>query len=476
MSKIYSTKINREIICDTFILGGGLAGSSAAISSARGGLDTVLAEIGGSLGGQAGIGMVTPLSADRDRNGKSFGGLVREIVAKATEKTEKYMKTEDEIGKHSSLSPRMTSLTLLEMAKDAGVKLHFYTFLADVITKDKSIDSVILLDKNGFLKVKAKYYIDASGDADMIARSGDKAVLGSEPGVYEQLSEKNLDKVHESDIVINGDYDHAGLMQPVSLFFIMRGVDYEEAAKLNNKKLFFGDLGITKEKFEAWKHAGSEGFEITSDAIPTPQGRILVTRGRHADEAVINMSRIIGINGADADSLSDGETRAFLQLIAIVDFLKTFVPPFKNSYLTEISGRLGVRESRRLVGKYVLSGKEVISCVPFEDTLCLGNYIVDIHDPLGKNKAIGGQIERDFFHVPFRSVCSAKYDNLMAAGRCVSCDHIAASAVRIQGTCILTGQGAGLACVAAKSAGAPPCSLDYALLKKELDKNGVRTE
>ncbi len=471
MSEIYAIDINRELICDTLVIGGGLAGSSAAITSARGGLDTILVEAGGTLGGQAGIGLVTPMDATADRKGNTFGGLALELTQESARLTNTYMKAPDEDSHYGSIAPQMTKYALIKMAHESGVKLHFHTMLADVATDGDRLAYAILHDKSGFLKVRAKYFIDATGDADLVYLSGDNYVSGSEKGVYAQLIEKNLDKVHESDVQCS--YNDEGLMQPVSLFFIMRGVDFEKAASLNNKKLVFGDLGITRERFAQWPFAGAEGFEITSDAIPTPQGRVLVSHGRHRDEAVVNMSRIIGINGANADDLSDGETRAQLQMIAIVDFLKTFIPGFESAYLTEMSCRLGVRESRRLVGRYVLSGREVISCARFEDVICRANYIVDIHDPMGKNKAIGGQIEGDFFEIPYGSICSKKYKNLMAAGRCVSCDHVAASAVRIQGTCILTGQAAGAACVAAHAANASPCHLPYAELRKELEKEGV---
>ncbi len=460
--------ISAEFSCDVVIIGGGLAGTSAAITCARKGLDTHLIECDGALGGVAGIGLVTPLSSVVDKNGNSFGGLAEEISNAAMHYTKKYATGK---GSSENVSPHITKLVLMKMCSDCGVKLHFHTSLVETSSSDGKIRDVIVLGKSGLIKINAKYFIDASGDGDLVYLSGDDFVLGSEPGVYGQLTNKGLDKVHESDEECK--YEDAGIMQPVSIFFIMRGVDYEEAAKLNNKHLRFGDLGITRERFEKWEYAGSEGFEIVSDMIPMPQGRILVSRGRQPDEAVINMSRIVGINGADADSLSDGEMRAQLQILAIVDFLKTFIKPFENAYLTEVSSRLGVRETRRLKGKYVLSGKELIEGKTFEDTICRSYYIVDIHDPKGSRAAIGGEIDGAYYEVPYGSICSQNFNNLLVAGRCVSCDHVAASAVRIQGCCILTGQAAGCACVAAKRTEKEPCELDYEDLKKEILKSGI---
>lgn len=335
------------------------------------------------------------------------------------------------------------------------------------------IVSALFRDKTGFLRIKAKNFTDASGDADLVALVGDEYVTGSENGVFDALFEANLDKAH-GDGEKCEEYDHAGLMQPVSLFFVMRGVDYEKASGFNNKTICFGDLGITRERFEKWKFAGTPGFEPISDHVPMPQGRVLVTRGRHSDEAVVNMSRVININGADADDLSKGEVTAQLQITAIVDFLQTFIPGFEKSYLVEASSRLGVRESRRLIWKYVLSGKDVITGRHFDDAVCKAFYMIDIHDPTGKNRAIGGDIEGDYFEIPFGSLCSAKFPNLLVCGRCISCDHVAHSAARIQGACILTGQAAGCAAALSAKSGVPACEVPADALHNELTRCGVK--
>lgn len=471
----YNSRPMREMECDTFVAGGGLAGASAAIAAARGGAVTVLAEAGGTLGGQAGIGLVTPLSSAKSESGVSFGGLVEEIIEKTSCLTKKYVCVNEEEKDVYSVSPHILKYILLKMAWEANVDLHFHTVLCDVETKDNQVVCVILKDKSGFLKVKAKTFIDATGDADMVYLAGDEYVLGSEKNIFNDLKESNLDKVHAANDSCD-EYRRDHLMQPVSLFFVMRGVDYETACSFNNQPIYFGDEMISKERFENWQFAGTPGFEITSDRVPTPQNRVLITRGRHKDEAVVNMSRIININGADADDLSKGEVMAQLQLIAIVDFLQTFIPGFENSYLVESSSRLGVRETRRLCGKYKLTGKDVISCRKFDDAVCKGYYLIDIHDPRGKRGAIGGKISGDYFEVPFDSLCSKNFSNLLVCGRCISCDHIAHSAARIQGTCILTGQASGSAGALAKQLNIPPCDLDVDVLREKLINDHVNLQ
>lgn len=457
---------------DTVVVGGGIAGSAAAIASARCGAKTLLIEAEGALGGQATIGLVTPLSSVRSRSGVPFGGILEELRQMTYALTKKYVSVDYENEKYVPHSPHITKYCLLKMATDAGVDIAFHTMLIDVQKGNGNIKSIDVFGKSGKIKVFAKNFIDATGDADLVALARDEYVIGSESDVFTQLVSTGLNTSH-GDGKATSPYETKNKMQPASLFFVMRGVDIERAMTFNNKKLTFEELGITKEQFSRWEFSGTLGFTVTDEYVPTPQNRILVSPGRHADEAVVNMSRVTDINGADAFSLSEGEVKAQLQLISIVDFLKTFIPGFEKSYFVESSQHLGVRETRRLVGRYKLSGIDVITGKRFEDAICKGNYLIDIHDPSGKYGAIGGSIRADFYEVPFRSLCSKRYNNLLVTGRCISVDHIAHSATRIQGTCILTGQAAGTASALASKLNIGACDVDSDLLRKQLILDGV---
>lgn len=471
--KTLNFSTNREIVTDVLVAGGGVAGCAAALAAARKGAKVVLIESGGTLGGIAGIGLVTPLDAVSSRSGKHFGGLIKEFCNDIAEAGEKYCFNDDPEKKHFSLgSPHITKYILLKKLVEAGVDVRFHTTLVSAECEGKEVKSVAVLDKSGFCTIKAESFIDATGDADLIAFSGAEYVLGSEKGVLDSLADNDLDKRHFSDEKYAG-YSADGVMQPVSIFFIMGGVDIAEARKLNNKKLCFGDLGITKEKFEAWKFAGTCGFEITDDRIPMPQGRVLISRGPREDMAVVNMSRVTGINGADADSLNEGEIKAQLQLIAIVDFLQTFIPGFEKSYLIQSANTLGIRETRRLKGRYVLSGNEAILCTPLEDRVARGSYIIDIHDPNGKSAAVGGSIKGDFYDIPYGCLLAKEYDNLLACGRCISVDHVTHASTRIQGTCIMTGQAAGTAAALALKENINVAELGVNYLQKILIDDGV---
>jgi hypothetical protein len=352
------------------------------------------------------------------------------------------------------------------------VDIRFHTNLIGAHGKDDVITHVILSSKSGFGKIRADSFIDATGDADLTVLSGAAYVQGSEAGVFEQLNQTGLNKAHFSDREYSG-YSHDGMMQPVSIFFVMGGVEYARAAALNNKKLTYEDLGIPREEFAKLPYAGTPGFEENGDLVPLPQGRVLVSRGVRQDMAVINMTRLVGINGADADSLNRGELLTQLQLMAVVDLLKRYIPGFEKAYLMDSGCTLGIRETRRLVGEYVLSASEVIHCTRFEDAIARGSYIIDIHDPKGKNAAIGGEIKGMVYEIPYRSLKAVKNKNLHACGRCISVDHIAHSSTRIQGTCILTGQAAGTAAALAAADDTDVTALDTARLCRALAAAGA---
>ncbi|MBQ5765363.1 MAG: FAD-dependent oxidoreductase [Clostridia bacterium] len=465
-------KISKEVIFDTVIIGGGLAGCGAAIASARNGDKTLLVEASGVLGGQATLGLVTPLDARFTKSGKSFGGIMEEISEKTIKLTKEYCSCGVD-GKISHIaSPHILKYVLVDIVEESGADIYFHTTILSANTDGDNITSVILSGKSGLIKVNAKCFIDATGDADLVYLSGAEYVLGSEPGVFEQLSETGLNKSHFSDNEYSG-YSHDGLMQPVSIFILMGNVDVDKAVTFNNKDLKFGDLGITKEKFLEWKFANTCGFEVSGDSIPMPQGRVLVTRSTRPDIAVINMSRVVGVDGSDADDLNDGEIKAQKQTIAIVDFLKTFIPGFEDSYYIQSGATLGVRETRRMVGEYVLSGMEAINCKAFDNPIARGSYIIDIHDPSGRARAIGGDIKGDYYDIPYGCLISKTYNNLLSCGRCISVDHIAHSSTRIQGTCIQTGQAAGTAAAIANANGISPKQLDTNELHQQLLKAGM---
>ena len=471
MKKV-EVSVTREREYDVAVIGGGIAGVTAAIAAARNGTKTVLIEESGVLGGQATLGIVTPLDARKDLKGKPFGGILTEISEELISLGKQYGSGGDEAKIMPIASPHLLKYLLLKKCLESGVVVLFHSVFFGAEKQGNEISSVLILTKNGVERIVAKTFIDASGDGALIEKSGAPFTLGCERESYAVLQEAGLNVLHESSEK-SVDYSDKKAMQPVSIFFTLGGVDVEKAYTYNNKNFKIGDLEITKEKLAKWKFYGTCGFEENGDKMPLPQGRILVTHGTRKDVAVVNMSRVTGINGADADSLNEGEYKAQLQVIAIVDFLKTFVDGFENCYLIQSGNTLGIRETRRLKGETVLNGLNVINGNRTAYPVARGSYIIDIHDPSGRGKAIGGNIKGDFYDIPYGALITKNVPNLLAVGRCISADHVAHSSTRIQGTCMLTGQAAGVAAAISVVSGVQACDLSEKLVHERLLVEGV---
>lgn len=467
----YSKEIPVLKDADVVVAGGGPAGVSAAIAAARCGARTLLIERHGCLGGMMTMGLVMPLDARCSRSGQPFGGILEELVTRIAELTRSYCGGE---GKkhHLYSSPHVAKYVLLDTLLESGAEVLLHCTLVDVLRNGNSIEQLVVQTKSGLGGIVGRTFIDATGDGDLLACAGANFVTGSEPGVMASLDQTGLNKVHEESTTY-GDYDRTGVMQPVSIMFTMGGVDTDAAKPLVNKKLTYADLGITREEFRELPYANTPGFMENGEDLPLPQGRVLFFQNRRPGEVTINMTRVTGVNGADGLELSDGEVTGQRQAFYVLDFLKRFVPGFRNAYLLETASALGVRETRRLLGRYVLTGTDAITCTPFDDVIAHGSYIIDIHDPQGGRKAIGGQIQGDCYDIPYRCLLPVDMTNLLAAGRCISTDHVAHSTTRIQGTCMLTGQAAGTAAALALENQCPPSDLPVAILQERLASDGV---
>ena len=476
--KMKQIVLNKEVSVryktDIAVVGGGVAGCGAAIAAAREGKKVLLIEQSGCLGGLATNGHVSPFDATNDRSGRPFGGIAQEII-EGMEKAQKAYGVPTSVIKREG--PHLFKWVLLNMAVDAGVDILFHATLIEPVMNNDTIDYLIISTKSGLEAVQAKVYVDASGDGDLFAGAGEEFIIGSEQNSLDILKENNLDRMHfeeGAEGIIREEHKVKCDVQPVSIMFTMGNVDLDKKpSQYNNRLLKFEDLGIDKEEFKKLPYWGTPGFEENGDLIPLPQGRILISRTGRPNEILVNISRILGVNATDAVELTNAEIKAQKQVMYLVDFLKRYVPGFEDSFLVESGNVLGVRESRRLIGQYVLSGDDAIRCRQFEDNIACGSYMIDIHDPQGRRKALGGEIDGNCYGIPYGSICPKRVTNLLACGRCISVDHVAHASTRIQGTCVMTGQAAGTAAAQALLDNVSVQELDVKAVVNRLMKNGV---
>lgn len=461
---------------DVIVSGGGPAGICAALAAARKGASVTLIEKSGCLGGMATSGLVGPIAATRSNSGRDFGGIMRELLKMIAEVSKDICMADS----CAEFSPPSAKFVFLKALLDAKVNVLFHAWVTDVTAAGDKITAAGIQTKGGKRRVAGKVFIDCTGDGDIMEFAGIPYAIGSERESMESLADNMLDYIHDTGGKRTEKY--VKQLQPVSNMFIMGNVDYEKALSFkkaltdNNREMTFSDFGISRDEFTKPPYSDTTGFEPEdgSDRLALPQGRILFFKTARRGEVAVNMTRVIKIDGTDPLQLSAGETASQLQAYAIVKFLRKYVKGFENAYLIETSTTVGVRETRRLRGKYMLTAGDAINCRKFDDAIASGSYIIDIHDPTGRNKAIGGRIKGECYQIPYRALICDRFANIIFAGRCISCDHVAHSSSRVMGTCMLTGQAAGTAAAMAVAGGSNDVrSLNPEEVRKCLEADGM---
>ena len=181
------------------------------------------------------------------------------------------------------------------------------------------------------------------------------------------------------------------------------------------------------------------------------------------------------LDATDPDVLTftqlDGKRRILKQLL----FCKKYLKGFDNAYVSSISSIVGIRESRRIKTKYVVSGEELLMHKKFDDAYCMSNYPVDIHGKKlnfdEKTKQIDDQ--KPYFELPFGTLVVSGFENLLVAGRCIGADFVAQSTIRVQESVRSSGEAAGIAASMMIDQGVSSNDLDGRLVRAEMEKRGA---
>jgi len=414
---------------DAIVIGGGLTGVAAAVGAARGGLQVLLVERSGVLGGAMSSAFVYPFMRfwGEDQRGERrllSGGLFTEMRERHAKKLGVDI-SEIEL---REFKPEYFKFILDDMVIEAGVDVLFHTSMTAVKTANRQVVSVTLSSRNGDMTAEADYFIDASGDGDLFSLAGCDYQLG-----------------RESD----------GLCQPMTTCFRMSGV---------NKELYLAEKEHLQALYKEEQAAGR---------IRNPRENILVFWGIGDGILHFNTTRVVKCDPTNPFDISRAELEARAQIYEVVTFLKKNSKAFENSDLVSVATDIGVRESRKLIGRHVLTAEELLTCADFPDTVALGNYDIDIHNPAGTGTNIHYFKMNEFYRIPYRSLLPKEYDNLLVAGRCISATHEAQAAVRIMPICACLGEAAGTAAALAFQNGIGAADVDPELLKSTLKTNGA---
>jgi hypothetical protein len=415
-------KIEKEV--DVLVAGAGAAGIGAAIAAARNGARVLLVERHGFLGGVAALGYCFHTFFSH-RGEKVVGGIAEEIIQRLIPLKGAIGHIRWEGGHFGSVTPidqEMVRFVLNEMVAEAGIEVLLFTLVLEAAMEGERVRGALLANKAGVSFVPARVVIDASGDGDLAQSAGVPFALGREED---------------------------GLVQPVSMLFRMIHVDLERAVH--------SLLETDKPVLRAFKPGGERPSPIYFSGSFAPwQDRIdeegLFPDRHHKifcnsvweDQVNINTARVAGVNPLDPREITRAEFENRRQIFKIASFLNRHVPGFEKA---QVIGNpfSGVRESRRIVGEYVLTEEDVLAGRRFEDAVGRSAYPIDLHDPRGKGvdfTQIGGG---GFYDIPYRCLVPKGRENLLVAGRCLSSTHLALGSVRSITSCFVTGEAAGTA-------------------------------
>ncbi len=440
------------------VIGGGPAGFIAAIAAARQGADVLLIESSSVLGGNLTLPGL-PLLSVLDWDGKPIiAGLMQEFVDRLIAvggATPHYP-----CPKHLSvtpLDPEMVRCVSLQMTQEAGVRLLLYTQLAGVIVEGGRVAAVIVENKNGRAAIHGKVFIDASGDADVIARAD---------GHFQK-----------------GDAQAGGL-QPMTLTFRLGGVVLEKLiAHLEHHPEDLNPIGNPALRpfpvahlrhYPRWAITGLAGLAAQAKAggdFPTDLAYVNICTLPREGQVGINAARVFRVDGTDAWDLTRAEMEGRAKVLQMTRFFQRHVPGFETSVLLDIAPHMGVRETRRIVGLATLTGDDVQNARVFPDAIAQGIYPVDIHSQNSSPSHF--QLLQKPYTIPYRALVSDNLENVLVSGRAISTDRVAFGSIRVMSHCMAIGHAAGVAATLALDTGATPAEINVARLQTELIKQGA---
>jgi hypothetical protein len=417
------------------VLGSGPAGMAAALAAARSGASTMLVERYGFLGGG---GTVVGASAF-DGLHANVHGEIRHVVHGVVDGILERLEQMDALNPPHLVQGRIYAqsydtcawkIIADEMALAAGVDLRFHALAVGVARRDDgALDALIVETKSGRRALRGDIFIDCSGDGDLAVWAGADFRLGDE---------------------------HGGLQDPAMLFRLA-GVDDAIAETWIDK--------IPAMMQEA-KRSGE--FDL-------PRISNVLRRLKHAGEWRTNLTKVTRpgspLNGTNVDDLTYCEIEGRRQAKLYWQFLRAKVPGFERCYIVDIGPEIGIRESRRIVGRYSLTADDIASSASFEDAVGVSGWPVEKHTAAGIEWRF--PVGRGYHQLPYRALTPSGVANLLVAGRCISAEADAQAAIRVSGPCFVTGQGAGTAAALALRSGQAVHAISPAELQAKLEADGV---
>lgn len=424
----YSTKLDIRYDVDVFIAGGGPSGVAAAVAAARQGASVFIAESFGAFGGAA-TTMLVPAYMTFGNGPFLAAGIGSEIY--------NYIK-ENAPGSYKKYCPMSIPVETLKLCcdklvTDSGAKFLFHTTLIDVIVEAGTIKYAICASKGSNFAVKAKVFIDCTGDADMSAFAGAEYEFG----------------------------DEQGRVMATTLCGIWAGINWDETFGPDSRELdrAFADGIFTNEDRHLpgiWKLADGVGGS--------------------------NAGHVYDVDGGDAASLTEGIMKGRRQLLEYRRYFREYLNGYENAELVWSGAYLGIREGRRVTCEYRLVIDDFRRQAVFDDEIGRYCYNIDIHSPTNDKEGYETFIKDhttlrykkgESYGIPYRTLTAKGFTNLLVAGRAICTDRYMQSSVRVMPGCYITGQAAGIAAHLAASGRTAVNAIDVHELQARLVKLGA---
>ncbi|MBO9600839.1 MAG: FAD-dependent oxidoreductase [Cohnella sp.] len=414
---------------DVIVVGSGPAGVCAAVAAAREGVSVALVERYGVLGGNLTVGYVGPILGE-----VAPGGMRDELLGLLG------VPDNDILGVVGvAHDTEKAKRVLVNFVRKANVEVYLQTGVCDVVMDDNVLRGIIVTGKQGMYALTAEVIIDGSGDGDIAFFSR----AGYSVGRKED-----------------------GLMQPVTLEFTIDNVDESCAITCIGE---VDDVMLGNERFlDFTARCVQEGI------LPEIMSSVRLHRTVTPGERRVNTTQSNGINATDVKDLMKAEVELRNQIHELVLFLRKYVPGYENCKVKSSANTLGVRETRRFIGEYILTDDDLVEGRKFEDAIVHNaNFIVDIHNPIGGGQAEGVPEHVQPYDIPYRCFIPVGVENLILTGRCISGTHRAHASYRVMSICMAMGQGTGIAAALSVKEKIAPRRLEASKIRQRLIDLGV---
>lgn len=410
------------------VAGGGPAGIAAALAARSQGARVLLIESQQCLGGMGTSGGLPLLCHFTDGVNFIAGGVGKQVYTRLIEsgKIAPFVKNGDQ---DLYFSPEALKYIYDQLAVEAGVDLLFGTKLLSVESEQSRVTYAICAGKGGMFAVKAGCYVDATGDGDLCAMAGAEFEKG----------------------------DSEGRMQPGTLASYWANIDWQKAA----------DAGVDTWKQKKYLAKAMEDgvFSIKDSGMPG-----IIQNGLHTGNG--NIGHLFGIDGTDDESLTQGALLGRRQVYEYEKYYKEYLSGYEDMELICTAATVGIRESRRIMGDYILNAEDYHTRAVFDDEIGRFCYGIDLH-PTTPQEVPDNSFENSFmkkgesYGVPYRILTPKGLDNVLVTGRCVSSDRAINGSIRVMPGCYITGQAAGMAAAITASA----CTTIRDINVRELQKS-----